>query len=386
MLSRGTYVAAAEHAEGDFVAVSLDRRELLRVRGAVSSAERLLGREPGEAEPSPEVVAELIVALEADLGDRQTEADTADGAAHKQQLERLGARFGRRREAFARLESGVERLREMTSPPAILDVAPRRLGESSDFDRVLLSTIEGGRMIAVAADFDGDPDGAAAALQLLAEQPIALEHPLLEAEMLRRRRATAVPDTSLSPRVSPVLTEAMGWDSYVAAPVVIMGRAIAVLHADRRDGGLDVLHRDVLWRFAVGLGQAYESASLRRRLRREREYMRRFLDRLDARLGDLSDSAVQFAPRSTPPTARADAGHPGTAAGAAAFEGILTRREIEILALLAEGLSNRKIADRLVISEGTVKFHVNSILRKLRAANRAEAVSRYLSRTLERRP
>ena len=50
-----------------------------------------------------------------------------------------------------------------------------------------------------------------------------------------------------------------------------------------------MLDREVLWRFAVGLGQAYESASLRRRLRQEREQMRRFLDRLDARLGTGSD-------------------------------------------------------------------------------------------------
>ncbi len=109
--------------------------------------------------------------------------------------------------------------------------------------------------------------------------------------------------------------------------------------------------------------------------------MRRFLDRLDARLGDLSDGAVKFVPRPAPRVTGGDPG-PGVMAG---FEGVLTRREIEILALLAEGMSNKKIAGRLVISEGTVKFHVNSILRKLRAANRAEAVSRYLSRTLEQR-
>ena len=60
------------------------------------------------------------------------------------------------------------------------------------------------------------------------------------------------------------------------------------------------------------------------------------------------------------------------------FEGLLTRRELEVLRLLADGQSNRAIADALVISGGTVKFHVNSILRKLHAANRAEAVSRYL--------
>jgi DNA-binding NarL/FixJ family response regulator len=60
------------------------------------------------------------------------------------------------------------------------------------------------------------------------------------------------------------------------------------------------------------------------------------------------------------------------------FEGLLTRRELEVLRLLADGSTNKAIADALVISGGTVKFHVNSILRKLHAANRAEAVSRYL--------
>ncbi len=60
------------------------------------------------------------------------------------------------------------------------------------------------------------------------------------------------------------------------------------------------------------------------------------------------------------------------------FEGLLTKRELEVLRLLADGNTNKAIADTLVISGGTVKFHVNSILRKLRAANRAEAVSRYL--------
>ena len=60
------------------------------------------------------------------------------------------------------------------------------------------------------------------------------------------------------------------------------------------------------------------------------------------------------------------------------FDGLLTRRELDVLRLLAEGATNRTIADALVISETTVKFHVNSILRKLHVANRAEAVSRYL--------
>jgi len=64
---------------------------------------------------------------------------------------------------------------------------------------------------------------------------------------------------------------------------------------------------------------------------------------------------------------------PGT--GAAVEKGEhLTPRELEALELLAEGLSNRAIAQRLGISERTAKFHVESILGKLGAESRSEAI------------
>jgi DNA-binding NarL/FixJ family response regulator len=54
----------------------------------------------------------------------------------------------------------------------------------------------------------------------------------------------------------------------------------------------------------------------------------------------------------------------------------LTVREIDVLELVAEGLSNKAIAERLGISDQTVKFHLASIMGKLGASNRTDAVSR----------
>jgi DNA-binding NarL/FixJ family response regulator len=53
----------------------------------------------------------------------------------------------------------------------------------------------------------------------------------------------------------------------------------------------------------------------------------------------------------------------------------LTERELEVLTLLAQGMPNKEIAARLIISERTAKFHVSSIMGKLGATNRTEAVS-----------
>jgi DNA-binding NarL/FixJ family response regulator len=61
---------------------------------------------------------------------------------------------------------------------------------------------------------------------------------------------------------------------------------------------------------------------------------------------------------------------------------VLSDRELEILACLARGSTNREMASKLIISPNTVKTHVHNILKKLGASNRAEAVARAASQGL----
>jgi DNA-binding NarL/FixJ family response regulator len=53
----------------------------------------------------------------------------------------------------------------------------------------------------------------------------------------------------------------------------------------------------------------------------------------------------------------------------------LTRRELEVLILMTQGLSNEEVAERLALSEGTIKNHVSNIYIKLGVHSRAEAVA-----------
>jgi LuxR family transcriptional regulator, regulator of acetate metabolism len=350
-----------------------------RVEQALAAAQVALGSEP---EPTPDDEVSHLRALIAALGERAPQA--AGTGDHETALERLSQRFEARFEALARAQAAASELREVSSPPAMLARAPAILCQHSTLRRAVLSAVRDGRMVAEAAHFADDERGARRVLERLQASPVRLEHPLIETELLRRRRATIVIDAQVHPRVDRHSAELMRWRSYAAAPLLVGPKVIGVIHADRGPNEpLDVLERDVLWEFATGLSQAYESASLRRTLRAEREQMRQFLEWLNARSGVLSDAPVTLAPRLQAPLPAAEpVPGPAPAQGRddrVVFAGLLTRRELEVLRLLAEGSTNKAIADALVLSTATVKFHVNSVLRKLHVANRAEAVSRYLA-------
>jgi LuxR family transcriptional regulator, regulator of acetate metabolism len=352
---------------------------LRRLEHAVDEAQAVLDRplEAGEASDPSHLRAAITA-----LTDQLPDASRGMIAEHAAALERLRQRFEIRFEALARVQSAVGALREVTSPSEMLARAPALLCEASALTRAILSVVRGRRLVPDAAEFVSDPERARAVVAALRVDPLRLEHPLIETELMRRRRATIVVDAPVHPRVDRRLTELMGWRSYVAAPLVVGSQVIGLIHADRGpEQPLDVLDRDVLWEFVSGLAQAYESATLRRTLRRERDQMRQFLEWLNARSGELTDAPISLAGDRralAPPEPLESSAPPEGRDDRVVFEGLLTRRELEVLRLLADGSTNRAIADALVISGGTVKFHVNSILRKLHAANRAEAVSRYL--------
>ena len=99
-----------------------------------------------------------------------------------------------------------------------------------------------------------------------------------------------------------------------------------------------------------------------------------------ARDSDLERDAIVVAPDMRIDDRHVDDGRNGD--DDAEIVESLTPREVQVLELLAEGLPNKAIADRLNISDQTVKFHVSSISTKLGAANRTDAVRRAVRRGL----
>jgi DNA-binding CsgD family transcriptional regulator len=100
----------------------------------------------------------------------------------------------------------------------------------------------------------------------------------------------------------------------------------------------------------------------------------------DKRLADRLVGLLDKVPglQLVPPDAVADAAitsSPGTEALAPVGDIVLTQREAEVLALLAEGASNKAIARALNISVHTAKFHVGSLIDKLDAVGRTDVVT-----------
>jgi DNA-binding CsgD family transcriptional regulator len=327
--------------------------------------------------------ARVEQALAGDVDDVVAAYDALDEVRDKPEL--LALREELAREAVARLKvlervrAAVARLNDAGPVSEIIERAPAEVAAAIELDRVLLSRVEDGWLVGEALHWEGDAKSAEQTLARLRAAPAQIAYPLIEGELLRRRRAAIVTAVEGDPGTRQANWDVMRWEGYVAAPVIMEGRVAGFLHGDRAASELRALDRDALARFAEGFSEVYERAVLRRRLRVERQELRRIATWADARTAELSDGAIDLARDRQP--AEGDTERPPARS---ALRDLLTPRELDVLEHLVRGETNADIARSLVLSEGTVKFHVKNILRKMNAANRAEATSRYLRLSLRR--
>ncbi|WP_290063227.1 LuxR C-terminal-related transcriptional regulator [Amycolatopsis solani] len=274
------------------------------------------------------------------------------------------------------VQEALTRLQDARSVARLAECVPEavcRLG----FDRALYSEVRESVWVPQSCTVSGDAGWAAEILRIgRAESPV-LDRTVVETEAVRRRRALLVTDAQREARGLPCLVEAARLESYVVAPVVGDDGVLGLVHADRYVQGrqVDEFDREVLGAFAQGLGIAFRRTLLVERLHSLRTEIGRFtMNIADAMDRILSNGHPAAAPVIGDPVVPP----PGPVPVRSFVESALTPRQLEVLRLMGDGRTNAAIATRLTISEDTAKSHVKQILRKLGAANRAEAVSLYL--------
>jgi len=282
---------------------------------------------------------------------------------HRAELELAREAVARRADALDRIRDGIGRLGEVGAPEGFLQRAADELGASADFDRVVISEVRDDVLHPHAVWVREEPEPGATAARLERLQ-VPLAYPLVEAEVASRQLPAVVDVEAGARRTPAALRDALGWSSYVVVALPLSGVTAGMLHADA-DRPLDDVDLQVATLFADGLTRAYERAALHRTLQHHRQELRTAVSWMSERLAHDTGPAR--------PAEVAD-----TDGDSEARLGDLTAREAEVIGLLARGMTNIAIARALVISEGTVKYHVKNILRKLQATSRADAVAKYL--------
>lgn len=278
--------------------------------------------------------------------------------------------------AYERVREAVDSLTHLGPASEIMDRCAAAAAAAADLDRAVLSRIDNGKLVVACVHTSGgrrsDDDGR------FAGASVRLSYPLVECELLRRRQARLVADIDRSQPARYAFLETLRWRAYIAAPIIVDETAVGFLHGDRAPPRrpLAALDAETLEHFAAGFAIVFERAVLRRRLRDQRREIRRIASWAEARAGEPGEGAIELA---------ADGGerheHRAAAPELLAGDGSvthLTTRELDVLRLMADGKTNGDIARVLFVAEGTVKFHVKNILRKMQASNRADASARYL--------
>lgn len=292
-----------------------------------------------------------------------------------------GVPASRRLAAIAHAREALDRLRALEDPKELLLHAAAEACRSGGFERCVVARADAGDWVVIDACFTDDEARARAYLDRATRERLNLENLAFESEMIRRRSGALVPADAVA-RSIVASCDPAPFTAHVASPVVVGDRVVAFLYAGRASGLVDDIDRDALRWFADGVAQLYERAAMTRRLLAQRDHVRQMVNSTQTVMTELCEAEIDLNVGARPDGAVASTATAVFVAPERRLELLLTRRELEVLALIAAGVSNSGIAEQLVIAEGTVKSHVKHILRKLRAANRAEAVARYLHQYL----
>lgn len=280
-----------------------------------------------------------------------------------------------------RILDALGRLSSAGSTDVIRESAPQELAEACGFTRAMISAVRGSRWVPLRLYTRGDLDPEAAAFREYVEggAEIPLAHMLAETDIVRRRAALLIDDYLVGTRAYKPIIEVARSSAYVAAPLLVEGRTVGFMHADRvgQERPVDDDDRRYLEAFTAELAVAYQRARWRERLAERTRRALIELERAEETLKLIDSAAIELpvVPDGAPVVRRPG---PGVGDGTATEEGVLTTRECDVLEHTADGATNRVIAQRLSVSEDTVKTHMRSVLRKLRVTHRGAAVARYL--------
>ncbi|MCW3039491.1 MAG: hypothetical protein JWM31_1396 [Solirubrobacterales bacterium] len=265
-----------------------------------------------------------------------------------------------------RLRSAVARVRAVRGREDVFAAVVDQLA-ASGFDRVMLTRVRDGVGVPERYRLARDPDWADEILRVGQAHPMQLADLVHESQMVRRHGPVMANDVAVNPAVHRPLAEVTGCLSYVAAPVLVEGQVVAFLHADahfqRRH--VDADDRDAMWICAEAAGAALERGALRA----QATTLRAGIARAAAAIAALAEEPAGPLPLVSE--------EDDAMAPARSSDPPLSRRELEVLELMAGGATNARIAQVLVLSPATVKTHVANILRKLGVSNRAQAAAQF---------
>ncbi|TPG36491.1 response regulator transcription factor [Mycolicibacterium hodleri] len=315
---------------------------------------------------------EAVVVTE-DRPDRSASASAQLIEVLRVQCAVLDEDLSRRAGALSEVRSALKELRGL-SPSDMMQAAPVVLSQQMSFQRAMISKVRGSLWLPRHLHIDGAAADTESQrfLEYVDGAQFQLAVAPLETEMVRKRCGALVTSPTSDKRTFKAIVAVSGCFGYVATPIVVQGRVIGMLHADRPGGygSPTADHLDQLEAFAECLSVAFESAVLEEKSALQRSEV----SNLCARVDDLLDQVVG----NDRPMRASEPGE-GVRRSTQLQPDIstLTPREREIMEHVATGATNGQIARCLVISEGTVKSHLKHIAKKLRTPSRAAAVAVY---------